>query len=76
MSNPKLPFKGHLTRKDNKPWTIRELKAILDSIPECPALDKPIRMSCDEEGNDTSLKLYGIEIAKSGEILLWPAGGC
>jgi len=63
---------GSYSRKDNKPLTLREFKAILNSIPEA-SLDKPVGMSCDEEGNDTDLKLMAVDISKTGDVLLWPA---
>lgn len=63
------------TRKDNKPFSIRDLNQILkDSVKEGNKvdLDAPISMSSDEEGNEM-LSLYGVEISESGTITLWPA---
>jgi hypothetical protein len=64
---------SHYSRKDNKPLSLRELKAILNSIPDtAPAIDDPVTMSSDEEGNEM-LVLYGVDIDKDGNITLWPA---
>lgn len=63
----------HYANKDNKPLTLRELKAILNKVKGTLALDRPVLMSSDEEGNDI-LKLWGVEIEdKGGQVTLWPA---
>ena len=61
-----------MTRKDNKPMTVRELRSIIqvESKTNPELLDKPVTMSSDEEGNDM-FNLQGIEITKQG-ITLWP----
>jgi len=61
-----------MTRKDNKPMTVRELRSIIqvESKTNPELLDKPVTMSSDEEGNDM-FNLHGIEITKQG-ITLWP----
>jgi hypothetical protein len=63
---------GSFSHKDPTPLSVKELRAILNQIPESKA-DLPVAMSCDEEGNDTSLKLASVDVAKSGQVLLWPA---
>jgi hypothetical protein len=69
-----LKFKpGHYARRDNKPLSLRELKALVNSIPDtAPAIDGPVTMSSDEEGNEM-LVLYGVDIDKGGNVTLWPA---
>lgn len=59
------------SHKDNKALTTRELKALLSSIDD-KALDKPVTMSSDEEGNEM-LSLVSVDIHKSGKVTLWPA---
>lgn len=62
------------TGVDNKPLTgLGLLKTLHTLYKEDPAaLDKPITMSSDEEGNDM-LSLWSIDIDKTGNITLWPA---
>jgi hypothetical protein len=65
-------------REDNSAMTLRDMLKILAeekiSNPKrfAKALDKPVYMSSDEEGNSTG-KLYGIEIAIKGVVTLWPS---
>jgi hypothetical protein len=63
---------GSFSRKDNKPLTIAELRALLNQIPTTQAQSKPVVMSCDEEGNEM-LKLVAVDISKTGQVTLWPA---
>jgi len=63
---------GNFIRKDNKPLTLRELKALLNQIPDtAAAIDGPVTMSCDEEGNEM-LVLWSVDIDKGGNVTLWP----
>jgi hypothetical protein len=57
-----------------QPLTARGLLNTLIKIyKEKPkALNLPVIMSTDEEGNDM-LKLYCIEVDKKGQVTLWPA---
>ena len=63
-------------RKDNKPMTLKDFLVVLGQLQqENPKaygkiINKPIKMSCDEEGNGFG-KLYSVEIGS--EITLWPA---
>jgi hypothetical protein len=62
---------GSHYRKDNKPLTGKDLLGILKRLPK-HFLDKPVKVSGDEEGN-TIGDLYTVEIDRSGVITLWPA---
>jgi hypothetical protein len=65
-----------LTHSKNLPLTVGTLLDTLNTlIKEKPnALKNPVFMSSDEEGNQ-ALHLYAIDITKSGQLTLWPAGG-
>jgi len=56
------------SRKDNKAMTLHDLLQVVD---KAKGLNKPVIMSCDEEGNEM-LVLQSVEIAKNGQITLWP----
>jgi hypothetical protein len=65
-------------RNDHKPMTLNDLMGVLAQVKIKEAKtwekmkDKPIRMSSDEEGNSFA-HLWSVDIAKTGEITLWPA---
>jgi hypothetical protein len=65
-----------ISAPDNTPMTGMMLLQSLAKMyhdPELkPALEKPITMSSDEEGNDM-LKLWQMDVSKTGAITLWPA---
>ena len=66
-----------LGRTDNKPLTLEDFLGILRPLVGDPKTwtqikDKPVRMSCDEEGNGFG-KLYAVDISKTGQVTLWPA---
>ena len=66
-----------VTRKDNKALTLGTLYDTLFKLRSDPKMtpadwQRPVVMSSDEEGNDM-LHLWGIEVSKSGSVILWPA---
>jgi hypothetical protein len=64
-------------RNDNMPMTVNDLLGVLSQIKSKPPkvyqkiIDKPIRMSSEEEGNETG-RLWSVVVSR-GEITLWPA---
>lgn len=62
---------GTFSKKDNTPFTVLELRALLNDIPE-KLTNKPVLMYSDEEGNSIG-KLYAVEVKKDGQVTLTPA---
>lgn len=58
-------------KSDNTPFTVAELKDLLNKIPAAKT-NKPVLMYSDEEGNMIG-KLYAVDISSSGSVTLIPA---